>query len=156
MHGATIKNWRSLDGRDRETIWGTIPVFFYCMEWGKPRSNLRHGNARSKSLFYIYCFILCLLSHWCAYKNRNQNSGKTAWRYVSVYLDRYFLYVNWVDSNRCRYIASQQTSLHLGLICFTSSIFRRLCYKVSNISYRYQLWKTFSHRDNIELVVFPF
>jgi len=65
--------------------------YFYCMEWGKPRWNLRHGNASSKSLscIYIFLFYVCCRKD-VLIKTENQNSGKTAWRYVGVYLDRYF------------------------------------------------------------------
>jgi hypothetical protein len=108
-------------------------ILLYGMR--KNTGNLRHGNARSKSLFCIYCFILCLLSYWCAYKNRNQNRTKTAWRYVAAYWKLHFLMSIGVDSNRCRYTASQQTSLHLRVIAFTSSI-SDICV-ISSIEYQF-------------------
>ena len=121
----------------------------------KTTGNSRHGNARSKALFCIYCFIVCLLSSWCAYKGgkKNQNSTKTAWRHVAVYLYFHFYTsiqsiatdVDTVHSNKHHYIHEWSVSLQEGM---TSSI-SDICvttYRISVFDISYEKQNVLSQR----------
>ena len=135
-----FSNFSSVPKNELTKIWKEwivkhfgVPFQNFTTRNEENHENFRHGNACPKALFSVYCFIVCLLSHWCAYKGRNQNITKTAWRYTAVYLNFYFhmwvrsiaTAVDTKHSNKHHYIYEWFISLHermassISNICFT-------------------------------------
>jgi hypothetical protein len=96
------------------------------------------------SVYTVLLLVCCSIQ--CAYKNRNQNSSKTARRYVAG------LFKLVCQSSRWQQMSKYRIQTNIATLTsdrFHFPYFRHLCHKVSNISFRYQLCKMFSHKHNI-------